>query len=257
MKGPTERFSSRVDNYVRYRPGYPPEVAGFLLEHAGLAGSVVADVGCGPGNLTRLLLPHARRVYGIEPNREMREAGRTLLGKWMAPHEARFVSVDGTAEATGLAAGSVDLIAAGQAFHWFAPEPTRTEFRRILRSGGAVALVWNERDGAADAFSAAYERFLRSVAPEYGGTAGTEKTPPPAIAAFLAPAAMQVHEFANGQVLDWDGFRGRVESSSYFPEPDQDVYPGAIAALRELFDRFAVGGQVTVRYRSRLYFARW
>src|SRR3954470_13160055 len=129
---PTRRFSNRVEDYIKYRPGYPRAVVGLLEDECGLTReSVVADVGSGTGILSELFLSAGVRVYGVEPNREMREAGERLL----AAYES-FVSVDGRAEETTLADASADFVTAGQAFHWFEPASARREFRRILRDGG-------------------------------------------------------------------------------------------------------------------------
>src|SRR5437764_1020077 len=129
MRDPTQRFSTRVDNYVKYRPGYPPAIVGLLEAECGLTPeSVVADIGAGTGLLAELWLRHGNPVCGVEPNREMREAGARLLAAYPA-----FTSVDGTAEATTLPDQSVDFVTAGQAFHWFEPVAARREFARILR----------------------------------------------------------------------------------------------------------------------------
>src|SRR5208337_3812612 len=98
----TSRFSDRVENYVRYRPGYPPEALRVLQDECGIAsGHVVADVASGTGIWTRMLLENGNRVIGVEPNAEMRQAGERLLAGF-----PRFTSVAGTAEATTLDDGS-------------------------------------------------------------------------------------------------------------------------------------------------------
>ena len=138
---PTERFSDRVADYVRYRPGYPPELLECLQRNCGLRPQwVVADVGSGTGLLAKIFLENGNRVFGIEPNAAMRAAGEEFLRGL-----DQFTSQEGRAEATGLPARSVDLITAGQAFHWFDRRRARAEFERILKPGGWVALVWNER----------------------------------------------------------------------------------------------------------------
>jgi ubiquinone/menaquinone biosynthesis C-methylase UbiE len=141
MTDPTQRFTNRVDHYTKYRPPYPRAVLDLLRVKCGLTStSVVADVGSGTGILSQLFLNNGNRVFGIEPNKEMREAGERRLND-----HPRFTSVAGTAEATTLDDDSVDLVTAGQAFHWLDPERTRTEFARILEPGGWVVLVWNWR----------------------------------------------------------------------------------------------------------------
>ncbi len=141
MIDPAQRFSSRVDNYIRYRPSYPAAIVDTLERECRLTPEwVIADVGAGPGNLTRLFLDNGARVVGVEPNREMREAGERLLRGYPT-----YTAIAATAEATTLADTSVDLVTAGQAFHWFDQTRARQEFARILRAPRWVALVWNER----------------------------------------------------------------------------------------------------------------
>src|SRR5271167_2853843 len=98
LADPTERFSSRVGNYVRYRPGYPTEVLELLKNECGLTPeSVIADIASGTGIFTGMLVENGNRVFGVEPNDEMRRAGERLLGGY-----SRFTSIAGTAEATTL-----------------------------------------------------------------------------------------------------------------------------------------------------------
>src|SRR6201989_1933676 len=101
MLNSTERFSSRVENYIRYRPSYPAAVLELLSVRCGLAAtSTVADVGSGTGILTELLLETGGEVFAVEPNRGMREAAERLLNDY-----GRFRSVDGSAESTTLPDG--------------------------------------------------------------------------------------------------------------------------------------------------------
>ena len=135
------RFSDRVADYVRTRPGYPTAVLDILGTETGLnPATVVADVGAGTGLSAELFLRNGNTVFGVEPNREMREAAESLLAGY-----ANFHSVAGSAESTTLPDASVDLIVAGQAFHWFDVPRARAEFRRILRPDGVVVLMWNTR----------------------------------------------------------------------------------------------------------------
>src|SRR3954452_7041047 len=98
MSDSTRRFSSRVDNYIKYRPSYPAQVVALLAAECGLTpGALVADIGAGTGLLAELFLKNGNRVFGVEPNREMREAGERLLSAYPS-----FTSIDGTAEATTL-----------------------------------------------------------------------------------------------------------------------------------------------------------
>ena len=152
---PTRRFADRVENYVKYRPSYPTAVLTCLQEECGLRETaVIADIGSGTGILSRLFLLNGNAVVGIEPNQEMRQAGERLLADFPT-----FTSVNGTAEATTLPDNSVDFVTAGQAAHWFDKEKSLPEFRRILRAGGTIALVWNTMAFDASPFMQGYERL--------------------------------------------------------------------------------------------------
>ncbi len=252
MRDPTQRFSDRVENYVKYRPSYPPAVVDVLQRECGLtATAVVADVGSGPGNLTRLFLDHGNTVFGVEPNRSMREAGERLLQGY-----PRFHSVDGTAEATTLPDGSVDLVTAGQAFHWFDRARAREEFRRILRAPRWVALIWNERRIASTPFLAAYEHLLLQYGTDYAQVQHRDAADDAALGEFFAPHGYVRASFENRQVFDFDGLQGRLLSSSYAPAAGQPGHEAMLAELRRLFETHQSHGTVTVEYDTQVYYGR-
>jgi SAM-dependent methyltransferase len=248
---PTQRFSSRVDHYVRYRPGYPVGVVELLRVECGLTPTwVVADVGAGTGLLTQPLLEHGNRVWAVEPNGDMRQAAERLLGS-----RPGFVSVAGRAEATTLPSASIDLITAGQAFHWFEPAPTRAEFTRILRPGGWVALVWNERLTETTPFLRAYEDLLVRYATDYDRVDHRLVADDPAIAAFFQTPVSK-HTLPNQQRFDLEGVRGRLLSSSYAPEADHPNYAPMLTELERLFAQHAQEGVVVFEYLTLVYLAR-
>jgi SAM-dependent methyltransferase len=251
LQDPTLRFSSRVENYVKYRPGYPSGVMETLTNECGWAkGLVIADVGSGTGILSEVFLRNGNRVFGVEPNREMREAGERLLTEY-----TNFTSVDGTAEATTLAGRSVDFVTAGQAFHWFDRERTRHEFVRILRPGGWVVLIWNERLTNTSPFLRAYEELLHKYGTDYA-TVDHRNVDADAITTFFAPQPFTLRRFDNQQVVDLDGATGRLLSSSYTPEPGHPNYRPMLDALRAIFDRHNVDGKVSFDYKTLMYFGR-
>ena len=248
---PTERFSSRVENYVKYRPGYPPAVPRLLAETCGLTpASLLADVGCGTGLLARAFLEQGHRVVGVEPNHEMREAGARLLADFPA-----FTAVAGTAEATTLPEASIDLAVAGQAFHWFDPVATRREFVRILKPGGWTALVWNERRITGSDFLVGFDALLRRFAPEYESS-NHRNVDAAAIAAFFAPGEVRLRQFETAQAFDAAGIAGRLLSSSYAPEPGHPNHQPMLAALSALVARTGDAGQVTLTYDTKVWFGR-
>jgi SAM-dependent methyltransferase len=249
MMRPSERFSSRVDDYARYRPSYPQPALDLLRQRCGLVpGAALADLGSGTGILTEQLLECGAEVFAVEPNERMRAAAEAQLS-----HHPRFHSVAGSAEATTLAPGSVDLLVAGQAFHWFDPQRARLEALRVLRPGAWGALLWNERPPEATPLLADYEALLKRYAPEYTRITASRANPG-TMREFLG-AAMEVGTFANQQVLDFEGLRGRLMSSSYAPEPGSPDYEPMIGILREVFARHERGGHVTMPYSTLVYFA--
>ncbi len=244
----TERFSDRVDDYVRYRPGYPSELIGLLMQEVGLVpGNPVADIGAGTGILTRLLLSSGLRVRAVEPNAAMRAAADAALSG-----QSGYASVCGSAEATGLPASSVKLVTVAQAFHWFDPPAARVEFARILRPGGCVALIWNVRrlDGE---FAQAYEALLLEHCPEYANAKVPVQADEAVITDFFASGHYRRHNLEYRQSFDRDGLRGRLLSSSYAPAAETPGHAPMMAALDRLFTDCQRNGQVVIEYDTRVF----
>lgn len=248
----TTRFSNRVDAYVKYRPSYPTAVVQSLAADVGLTPQdPLADIGYGTGLSTKLFLDHGNPVVGIEPNKEMREAGERYLAGY-----PKFRSINATAEATTLPDHSLRGIIAGQAFHWFDPAKTRTEFLRILQPGGWVALLWNSRPVQGTPFLDAYEQLVVDFGTDYTtvnhGVAVTDFV----FKTFFGPGAFQKREFPNRQVFDFDGLYGRVLSSSYMPDVKHLKHPAMLEALKGLFARHQQAGTVNFDYTTELYVGR-
>jgi SAM-dependent methyltransferase len=244
------RFSVRVGDYVKYRPGYPAEVVGWLRGEIGLREDwVVADVGAGTGISAKVFLDAGCEVVAVEPNREMREAAVAWLGG-----SRRFRAVDGAAEGTGLAAGAVDMVVCAQAFHWFDLAGARREFRRVLRPGGWVVLMWNDRNRTGSPFAEGYDALLRRYGEDYEKVRH-DQVPEREVREFLGVGG-RVGEFPNRQEFDFEGLKGRLMSSSYAPREGHPDHAPMIAALWDLFERHKVAGRVTFEYRTRLFCGR-
>ena len=246
----TERFSDRVDDYIKYRPHFSPEIIVALEKSCGLnKEDLIVDVGCGTGLLAKIFLELGNRVIGIEPNAEMREAGERYLSEFN-----RFSMVAGTAEETTLGDHTADFVIAAQAFHWFQPKATRLEFSRILKSEGWAVLIWHDRDLEATPFLRAYEDFLQRYATDYATVAHNKVANSGALERFFSPDRMHTITQSTQQQFDLDGLRGRLLSSSYAPREG----PRAEAMLRELPELFAahaVNGQVVMEYHTRIYYS--
>lgn len=247
-----QRFSSRVADYVRYRPGYPAALLDLLRDECGLRAEescVIADIGSGTGLLAEMFLKQGNRVYGVEPNPEMREAGKAYLGEYK-----NFTSVSGSAEATTLPDSSVTFVTVGQAFHWFEPSATRREFFRILAQGGWVVVAWNDRRMDTP-FARDYEAMLLRYGTDYGRV--REAYPQPAtIRDFFGEVPFAERELSNSQLFDWDGLTGRLRSSSYAPREDHANYAPMMAELKRIFDAHQENGRLRMEYETIIYFAQ-
>ena len=245
-----QRFSSRVADYVRYRPGYPTEALTLLRTECDLrSGHAIADVGSGTGFLSELFLKNGNRVYGIEPNPAMRAAGEEYLASYDS-----FVSIDASAEATSLENSTIDFVTAGQAFHWFESAAARREFQRILKPTGWVVVMYNDRQ-MDSAFANAYEELLVKYGTDYQRV--RESYPESqTMHEFFAGGSVSQHSVPNEQILDWDGLAGRLRSSSYAPQEGQPQYAPMMTALEELFRANQENGTVRMEYATHVYFGR-
>lgn len=245
-----ERFSNRVENYVKYRPGYPPELLGLFRDEMGLTPeSIMADVGSGTGISTKLFLENGNPVYAIEPNEAMRSAAEALLVEF-----PNFHSKSGWAEETGLPNDSVDFAVAAQAFHWFDPEKTREEFVRILKPGGHIVLIWNERQLDTTAFLREFEQLLLKFAKDYTKVRH-ENVDESALNAFFQKEYRKA-VLENSQVLDLDGLLGRVLSSSYMPTEADESFPAMKNELEALVAKHEENGNIELSYSTTVYYTR-
>jgi SAM-dependent methyltransferase len=251
MLNSTQRFSSRVTNYIKYRPGYPTAILNLLGNKCGLTNSsAIADIGSGTGILTELFLKNGNPVFGVEPNLEMREAAERLLNNYPA-----FRSVPGTAEATTLPENSIDVIVAGQAFHWFDRAAAHREFLRILKPAGWVALIWNDRNITARPFFKAYEDLLLTYGTDYAAV-GHKHADADAIGSFFRSHEFKQAVFPNQQAFDLEGLQGRLLSSSYAPEPGHPKHLPMLDALDKIFREHQANGKVTFEYDTTVYYGR-
>jgi len=247
----TERFSDRADAYTRGRPSYPHAIVGHLEQAGALTtGHAIADIGVGTGLSAEPFLRRGYTVIGVEPNSKMRAAGDQQLGE-----HAGYRSVAGGAEATTLPDDSVDLVIAGQAFHWFDVLQAADEARRILRPSGWAALIWNDRQSIGSAFLAGYEALLRTHGADYAKLIHRhvdEKS----IAQFFAPAHAAVATFDNPRMLMRDDLLALAASASYLPAPGDSRHAPMLLALNTLFDTHARNDSVQMMYRTRMHYAR-
>ncbi|MGF1495637.1 MAG: class I SAM-dependent methyltransferase [Elainellaceae cyanobacterium] len=252
-QNPLGRFSNRAGDYASYRPSYPQAALDYAMHGlASPAHLVIADIGAGTGISSRLFAQRGAQVVAIEPNDAMRSAA--------APHP-RVTFQSGTAEQTGLADRSIDLIICFQSFHWFEPTATLPEFHRILKPAGRVALAWNERH-TADPLTHDYAAAVRSCSDEALFDRCDRRSPD-----GLAHSPLFHHfrqqSFFHTHALDLEGLMGLALSSSYVRRGDEDR-ERLRANLQALCDRWATPPQpespdfqptVALSYETRVYLA--
>lgn len=251
----TNRFSDRVDNYVRYRPHYPVEVLEFLLKANIISGnSVVADIGSGTGISAELFLKNGIKVFGVEPNEPMREAAETILKAYADKN--LFISVDGTAEQTKLEDKSVDVIVCAQAFHWFNNETFKKECQRILKPNGFVVLMWNDRRTDSTDFLKVYEDFLQMFGTDYKEINHKNTQEKSQFDNFFGAGNYREDSFYNFQDVDFTGLKGRVLSSSYMPNEGHKDFDFMIYCLKKIFMRYQENGMVRLDYDTKIYYGQ-
>jgi ubiquinone/menaquinone biosynthesis C-methylase UbiE len=250
MSDPLTRFSSRSDNYARFRPSYPAAVIEILKSKCGLnEASVIADLGSGTGILSELLLKNGNSVLAVEPNAAMRKTAEDLLNRY-----EKFKSIEAAAEETTLETGSVDFVTAAQAFHWFERAKAKQEFSRILKPEGWVVLIWNERKLDSSEFLRAYEDLLLSYGTDYDKVRHENVTGE--IAEFFAPGSFQLQTLENAQHFDFESLKGRLLSSSYAPDQDHPDFAPMLKALESIFKASNKDGIVDFAYETKVYYGQ-
>lgn len=249
---PKKRFSTRVENYIKYRPSYPQEIISFLKEKQILSSdSVIADIGSGTGILSELFLKEGNHVYGIEPNIDMRNAGETQLSKY-----SNFVSLEGSAENSLINSSSVDIITAGQAFHWFDLEKTRIEFLRILKPEGWVLLIWNRREKVNNEFLKEYEKFLLKYGTDYKAIEKIKLDFDKFFGESETDRKYKYKKFDNYQIFDYNGLKGRLFSTSYIPLEGHPTFNDMIIDLKKLYEKHQQNGLIKFEYKTEVIYGQ-
>ena len=250
MSNTAERFSNRVENYVKYRPNYPPEILQLFKSEMNLqTDSIVADIGAGTGISAKIFLENGNQVFAVEPNEAMRGAAADFLKNY-----PKLMLVNGTSENTTLKEDSVDFVVAAQAFHWFKRDETRREFERILTDKGYVALIWNERQLDSTDFLRDYESFLHEFATDYQEV--RHENISKEIVADFFQTDFEQKTFQMSQTFDYAGLEGRLLSSSYTPTGENPRFAPMIKQLKRLFTKHAKTGRIDFLYDTKVYYGQ-
>jgi SAM-dependent methyltransferase len=231
-----ERFSNKADLYKKFRPTYPKELMDYLYSQVGFnQESIIADIGSGTGIFSRLLIERGSFVYCVEPNEDMRRTAEKDLSVF-----ENFASLNGTDKNTGLHDASVDFITVAQAIHWFDRQVFKSECQRILKPGGKVVLIWNERDYENEIIKKDYIIRAKYAVEKNGLGSGRGKYHN--YHDFFMDGIYEYKTFNNDLHFDKEGYIGRNLSTSYAPlkETDPEKYYGLVRELSEFFDEYSV-----------------
>jgi SAM-dependent methyltransferase len=238
---PLDRFTGLAKIYARSRPDYPAAAIDFILQHCQLApGAPLVDLGCGTGISSRQFAERGLRVVGVEPNADMR-----CQALEDTPPNLAFEVREGRAEATGLPDAATDGVLAAQAFHWFAADAALREAHRILRPGGWMVLLFNERDES-DPATAAYGAIL-APGKEAAAIEGPRRKAREALGKHALFCRAEQRWFSHTQTVDEDGLLGRAMSASYAPR-EPAARETFVAALRDVFARYQKDGAMQLKY---------
>lgn len=243
----TEKFTTKVSDYAKYRPTYPDLFIRYLMDEVGLSNSVVADIGAGTGIMTRQLAPEVGSIYAVEPNISM----FTVCRDSCSTHD-NITMVNACAEETTLQDTTIDFITVAQAFHWFDRTLSQREFRRILKSGGYVTLVWNSRDQENDLIKE-NDALCRRICPDFKGFSGGSSVGPEHYWDFFKDQQCEYKVFDNDRLISLETYVGGSLSASYAPSPNDDTYAEFVEGLTMLFDKYSSRGLLHFPNKTRSY----
>jgi len=252
MQKNEERFTDKANIYKQFRPSYSKELIEYLYSQAGFnQESIIADIGSGTGILSRLLIERGSLVYCVEPNDDMRQTAENDLSEF-----DNFISINSPAENLSLQNESVNFVTVAQAFHWFNREMFKTECQRILKPGGKVVLIWNERDYQNEIVKKDFIIREKYAIDKKGlGIGGGFKHE---YQKFFIDGIFDYKKFNNDLQFNKDGFIGRNLSASYAPKKEQhpEKYHGLVNELSELFDKYSIDGILNYPHFSECYIGR-
>src|SRR5487761_355900 len=247
MEGYTQRFTGRAETYSRYRPTYPNQFLDVLKKEANFdSNKIVADIGSGTGILSKLFLENGNRVFGVEPNEDMRSVAESNLG-----HFQRFASIKGTAENTTLEDRSVDLISIAQALHWFDSKRSWKEFSRIIKRGGYLCILYNDRK--TDDASGIMQRYEEIIDKHARNKPNLERVEDDILSKFFSGWSFKKFSIPNKQGLGFEGLVGRVCSASYMPQPNQEGFSEAKKELGDMFSKHQEDNKITLSYETNIF----
>ena len=245
-----ERFTGKADIYDKYRPTYPQELIDYLYYEVGFSGiKTVADIGMGTGIFTRLLLERDISVCGVEPNADMLRVAKENLKEFR-----NIFYFKNKAEKTGISEQTMDFVTAAQAFHWFDRQAFKLECQRILKPGGKVVIIWNNRDDSNEFVIKDYDIRKKYAVGDKKGLS-TLGSPPLDLSDFFADGLYDYKTFRNDLILNREDYTGMNLTRSYSPKEEQEPeeYHGFVKEMNELFDEYNIDGILNYPHFTESY----
>lgn len=244
-----QKFTGKADNYDKYRPSYPDSLLEWLYNNTCAAS--VADIGAGTGKFTACLTKKPWNITAVEPNSDMLEKLRQNLPD--------ISIIQASAEDTGLPAKSFGLITVAQAFHWFDKERFKPECKRLLKTDGKLAIVWNERgktglSAERDAVCMKYCGAFHSGHVFTGDSRFDGDGD-----SFLRNEFFTELEYFSEMYhvpMTKEAFIGDILSRSYALSESDKSFNNFIAELEAVFEKHQKGGLVTAEYKTTCYLGR-
>ena len=240
-----EKFTGKADVYDKFRPSYPKELIDILYEKT--QAEAVADVGAGTGIFTKCLSAKPWKIIAVEPNADMLEILKQNMGQ-------SSEIINAPAENTGIPSGTIDLVTAAQAFHWFDKEKFKAECERILTPGGHLAIIWNTH--GKNEFR--YERDR--VFDKYCGMSNSMKGSTTEGDKLLRNgyfSKMEFYSLDNNMNMNEEQFIGYSLSHSYAIKADNENYEKFVDELRNAFAKFQHNGTVEFPQKTECYLGRF
>jgi ubiquinone/menaquinone biosynthesis C-methylase UbiE len=248
MNDNINKFSDKAENYAKFRLGYSSEILKFFDDYGFNNNSIIADIGSGTGKLTKIFLENGNTVYAVEPNDNMRFMADSSLNGY-----EKYISINGSAENTTLQEEIIDFVVIGQAFHWFDAPKALNEFKRILKDGGVLVLIWYNRKTDTP-FLVEYDNVLKNI-PAYKGSIHKALYSDEIIEEFYSKDYKK-YTIETIQEFDYSELLGRSLSSSYSPKEGTQEYMNQCKLLEKIFKKYNKNGKVTFNYNMEIYIGR-
>ena len=236
-----EKFTGKANVYDKFRPSYPAELIDWLYEKT--RAKTVADIGAGTGIFTKCLSQKPWKITAVEPNPDMLE----ILKKNVPSIEI----VNAPAENTGIPAGTIDLVTAAQAFHWFDKERFKAECERIFTPDGHLAVAWNNHvpSDIMNERNRIFDKYCGMSNSVAGGVTQVD------LKTYFS--RVEILRLENNMNMTEEQFIGYSLSHSYSIKADNENYEKFVYELRNMFAKFQHDGTAEIPQETECFLGQF